>query len=363
MQLNFYSGRLPGLSSLYEVGARLEEWRDGMRECMPVGVRRLLGQDDEKLEIFLREQGAGASLVGLEKETVLGEFGGPQDPGLADLQRHIKNGKTRVVLRLPPEQVLRRRLRLPVQVRGNLAQVLGFEMDRLTPFDQTQVLFDYRELQTTGDEQLLLELALTRKDRITPWLQALAANKLEVAELSWADAWPRANMLKGQGKRSLGGGRGLFNGLQWLFLLLLIAAVLITPLWQKREVVIDLMSRVDKVKHQVGAVTRMRKQLEEAEQSAHYLIEKKRNAISATDVLLRLTQIVPDDGWVQQMQINGAKVEIRGQSVEATDLIQSLSEEERFRNVSFKSPVVVVRNSDKSRYHIEFTVQPGGGAQ
>jgi general secretion pathway protein L len=49
-----------------------------------------------------------------------------------------------VGISLATTHVLRKRLKLPLAVEENLPQVLGFEMDRHTPFKSDQVYFDYR---------------------------------------------------------------------------------------------------------------------------------------------------------------------------------------------------------------------------
>src|SRR5690606_19022067 len=76
------------------------------------------------------------------------------------------------VLLLPPAYVLRRVLTLPAAALDNLRTVLGFELDRQTPFKPEQVVFDSRVLPHEAGAKLVpVELALVPRERLQ---QALA---------------------------------------------------------------------------------------------------------------------------------------------------------------------------------------------
>ncbi len=360
MQLESFLGRIPGFSLRSDVMARISLWRDAMLECLPGFLRRLLRQDVSRMVIDLNEHGARASLENGDESRLTAVLAAVDDPELKQVVRAAKRAKAALVLRLPQDSILRRRVRLPLQVRANLPRVLGFEMDRLTPFAKEDVLFDFRELLTTEDGQLLVELAVVRRDRIGGWVQALASEGAPAGVLTWPGAWPRANLFQREDRQQVNWGKQLLGWMQWMLLLLLLAAVLITPLWQKRQIAMDLNSNVNRARVKASEVSVMRERLENAEASANFVLDQKRQAITVTELLLRLTELVPDHSWVQQMQFNAGRVEVRGESEQATALIEILSREPRFREVTFKSPVVGVRNSDRVRFFIEFNLVTDG---
>ncbi|MCF3971964.1 hypothetical protein L2D92_32800, partial [Pseudomonas aeruginosa] len=51
---------------------------------------------------------------------------------------------------LPAGQVLQRTLRLPAAAGDRLRAVVGYEIDRQTPFEAGQVSYDIRELGSAG---------------------------------------------------------------------------------------------------------------------------------------------------------------------------------------------------------------------
>src|SRR5207247_4977095 len=82
----------------------------------------------------------------------------------------------RVRLCLAREEALVRRVSLPAATEENLEQVLGFEMDRLTPFRAEDVYFDHRVVgrdPTSGQVHVLL--AVARRDLVDSKVERLRA--------------------------------------------------------------------------------------------------------------------------------------------------------------------------------------------
>src|SRR5262245_53351439 len=68
------------------------------------------------------------------------------DVGMRELAEAIKTYSPRphlLVLRLPPDRLLRKHLMLPIAARRDLKQLLGFEIERETPFTQDEVYWNY----------------------------------------------------------------------------------------------------------------------------------------------------------------------------------------------------------------------------
>ena len=63
-------------------------------------------------------------------------------PGLARMVDGAAAGSVRVVVSLPPREVLRRTITLPAAVEENLRQALTYDLDRHTPFKPEELYFD-----------------------------------------------------------------------------------------------------------------------------------------------------------------------------------------------------------------------------
>ena len=115
-------------------------WWNSLRGCLPPALRRLVSEDVCRIRIEL-----GAAGYRLLRDTdaepvLLGEFPAEALGDARSLVAGIKADRRVITLALPGEIVLERDLSLPLGVEENLRQVLGFELDRLTPFGAEQAV-------------------------------------------------------------------------------------------------------------------------------------------------------------------------------------------------------------------------------
>ncbi|WP_157199165.1 hypothetical protein [Methylomonas koyamae] len=97
------------------------------------------------------------------------------DANAADAYRNLKHlnpelDKAECLLRLNPGQALQKRLFLPAAAQENLQQVVGFELDRYTPFSADQVYYAAIVLGKTEFGQIEVLLVLTPKPLLDDYL-------------------------------------------------------------------------------------------------------------------------------------------------------------------------------------------------
>jgi general secretion pathway protein L len=81
-------------------------------------------------------------------------------------------GRTPVTLALPPRAVLRKQLLLPLAVEENLRQVVGYDLDRHTPFKADELYFDARVIERDPARNVVrVDLAAARKSIVDPLLR------------------------------------------------------------------------------------------------------------------------------------------------------------------------------------------------
>jgi general secretion pathway protein L len=332
----------------------LDAWRGRLLACLPRSLRVLLFGRDRQLLVFPQDDEARLFLAEEDERRLLGELnvsaGGPligDTPELGQVQR--------TVVMLPAHGVLRRSLSFPAQVRENVQQVIRYEMDRLSPFEGDQVFFDTRQVGTSrrGD-RLLVELALCRRDRTEPWLQRLREVGFPVDQVTWEGAWPRANLLPQveRPRRRIG---GLWPTLALLLLgFLLGAAALVTPLWQRGQVLDALRGELDQVRNAAQEVDKVRTDLERARQGSVAVLQRKLEQPRMIDLLRELTVRLPDGTWIQNLDLDKGEIRMRGESAQATALIGLLEKSAGVHGVSFASPVTQVAQTGAERFNITF---------
>jgi general secretion pathway protein L len=351
------SMRLPALPGGLDPTAFVERWREALTSCLPEVLRRALAPREQGFVIV--PQGSRALLCQGkgEQRQLLGELD-PDSPGamqavLAGVKRG--GGRGRTIIELAADQVISRSVTFPVQVRNNLAQVVGYEIDRLTPFRSDQVCFDFRlpEAQPRG-ERLGVEIALCRRDQLKDWLKWLRDAGAPAEQVTWEGAWPKANLLPPQERPQRGVSVLSANKILLLLVVLLTAAVIASPIWQKKRLLEQLDTELADLRSRSDEVYQVRDAIELARQGSLAVLERKSEQPRMTDLLRELTERLPDDTWVQNLDYNEGEVQIRGESSQAAALIRLLEQAPGITDVAFRSPVVQVASTGQERFHISF---------
>ncbi len=329
----------------------LDWWREGLYACLPPRLRRRLDPlaTPLVLEIEGREARFFQQLEDGRRE--LGHFSVDELQADPRLLAAVRQGGKSLVLRIPRNWLLLKKVHFPLAVRENLPRVIGFEMDRLTPFTIDQVLYDYRTeavKQATGE--LAVELAVLPRKRLHEWLQALAGAGLRPAIIDAAGLWRKANLLSPAERPRASRAQSALNiGLAAAVTLLILAALLI-PLWQKRTIAVDLNDRMHRVKQQAQVVLAIREKLDRNSELLAAVPEKRAERQPVVEVLREVTELFPDHTWVQQLELRENRLEIRGMSNQATALIRLLEDSPVFKQVGFRSPVL--QSGNQERFHL-----------
>ncbi len=324
--------------------------------CLPPVLRRYLASRDRRLIVIADGPNADLELVASASREVLGtlELDG-REPLPGSVAATTKGQPHRTVLMLAAGAVLCRRTSLPSQVRNNLAQVLRYELDRLSPFRPEQVVYDTRLISGgQGDARLTLDLALTRRDLVDGWLKRLREAGSPVDQVTWEGAWPQANLLAPAERPRRR--QPLLDPLKLLLVLILVlgAAALVSPLWQKSRTLETLEAEVRKARAQAVQVDQVRQELERARRGSTEVLRQKWELPRMLDMLGELTRRIPDDTWVQSLEYQNGEVELRGESGRATALIGLLEGAPGISGVSFRSPVTEVAQTGKERFNLAF---------
>jgi general secretion pathway protein L len=326
-------------------------WREGLLAWVPAGIRRWLTGSSRRLvlvvedsEWVLAREEAGQNLE-LERLDRLSFDGNA-------IARWFQTEKPQEwVLRFPASQALIRVLTLPLAAEKNLRQVAGFEMDRLTPFTAAQVYYDATVLERQPTpRRLRIELTALPRAAVEPVLIQLRQQGLPPDALQVAGGRPNLNLLppEQRPRRGLWARRG--RAAVAMTGLALVAAAVALPIWQQRALVIGATARIDQLQKPANQALGLRDQLDKALEAARMLAQKKQTIPARVDLLRELTVILPDDTWVERLQIRGDNAQIIGQSGKASALIGIVESSKLFRGAGFTSPVTTDPRTGKERF-------------
>ncbi len=318
----------------------LSWWLEQLRELLPQRLRGMGAKAGDALVVSPiggLEGGVEAVAVALRrggKEAPLGRFG-LSASALAALPR--ASGKA-VVLRLQESEILTKSVVLPAAAERDLDSVLGFEMDRETPFSAEEVYWS-RRIESREGGRLSVRLLLVPKAALAPLVSVLAENGLEPrrAEIAGGDE---------EGYLPLDGNGGRFahsssRALGWaagICLLLALSAAGIPFLRQSLA-----LAAVDRTlaAGRAGAAEaeKLRRGIDRLSGGFGLVAREREQAGRPLEVLSAATRILPDDTYLTELILRKGKVTLAGRSGAAARLIGALAASKEFRNPAFGAPV------------------------
>lgn len=271
--------------------------------------------------------------------------------------------KADFVLRLSADQALHKLLYLPAAAQENLRQVVGFELDRYTPFNAEQVYFSLIPLGSTEHAQLRILLIAAPKPRLDEQLANLTMLGVQPHKVDYAPAaadFPQTrnayNLLPDRFRRN--GGK-LGQSLQWLAgaaLMLLLLAAMVLPVWLEGQAVESLQTRIKQLEKQNRAVDLQQSEIDALRAETQKLIDIKQQSPALLAVLNELSRLLNDETWLTHLHFSDNRMQIQGQSPAASALIGTLEGSEFFSDVSFVSPLTQDKTSGRERFQISMTV-------
>jgi general secretion pathway protein L len=337
-------------------------WFGQLAELLPQGLRRTvltavdamvikpigpLGRGIEAVAIGLRRNG---------RETPLGRFGlGATD--LAELPR--KTGRT-AVLRLSEQDVLGKTVTLPVAAERELEQVLGFEMDRETPFKAEEIYWNHRiDGVDRQNGRLSVRLVLLPKANLAPLLTALGQFGIRPrrAEIGDGPDTGACLPLDGDGGRTHRASHRLIWSAAVSCAILGIAAV-VTPFVRQERALASLDQQIAVGRTAAAEADGVRQEIDRLTGSADFVESERDKAGRPLAVLAAATRVLPDDTYLTEMELQKRKVTLTGRSAAAARLIGPLAADGSFRNPGFAAPVTRVEALHTELFTINAEVAP-----
>lgn len=334
---------------------------------LPAGVRRRFERRHTTLRVSLDAGEALLSRDGNGQREQLGRVS-LQAPSarelLADLVRDMRPESTRVEVLVPPEKLLAKDVQLPLAAEENLHQVLGFEMERQTPFRADQVYYGYRVSERRPEsQQISVRLNVVPRGFIDPLLSLLDSWRLEpVASPAGHSQDQETCFAFAPGESEGAGASSLNRTLVVINLLLLVAAVAI-PLVQQRDTLAGLRAELDRVRGEARAAADMQDAIDRIRAQSAFLLGAKARTPAAVEIIEELSQRLPDDTWLFRVELRDGKVNLQGTSSAASALIAGLEDSEYFEGARFASPVTRDGGSGRERFHLSVGVVARPGAE
>lgn len=237
------------------------------------------------------------------------------------------------------DQVLRKTIRLPAAAEANLSQVLGFEMDRQTPFSAASVYYDYRITGRDADAgQVSIELFVVPRAVVDRQIETLSARKLTLAgvDIGEDSTTLGLNLLPPDRRVRATSPRTRTNAALAASCVLLLIAVMAGSLQLRQHQLEELELAIADVQGEARQVMRIKENIKDTSEAAGFLATRRAEMPMAIEVLADVTRILPDDTYLDRLVISKDKVQMQGKSQNAQQLIELVNESDLLDEAAFR---------------------------
>lgn len=277
------------------------------------------------------------------------------DPGTRALPVDMSTARAFV---LPDELVLVRTLTMPSLTRDDLYDALLLQVATASPFSPDDSVWGWSD-RTQEDGRLIVRLAISSRALVEPYLAKRGVSGLSDVEV-WAP--PADEMLViggfGENARRLRNQKRSRNVLAAMALVVCAVILLIlSPFLLLRAQAMDAQLRYAALEAEAAPAIETRERLLHASTRLERILQAHHSQIDLVVLLARLTELIPDNAYLERLEINGRQVRIGGVASNAAMLLDQLGSHDGFKDV--RTPSAIARRADGTEtFFIEFTVTP-----
>jgi general secretion pathway protein L len=346
---------------LTQLNGLLTWWQKQMWDLIPTSLRPD-GYFRRRLLIVTAET-TDASVVGLSLEgrggvTSLGRHGLGSSLHTA-LGRVSKRLRRRTVLEVPAGCLLERQVILPLSAERDVRRVVGYEMDRFTPFRADELMWACTIGRRDVDhKRIYVRVRIVPLTQVQPILDALiqaglVPDRIRAAGGGQLDGIP---ILANGPRREWVGPRTLAALWIGCTVLGMIAAAL--PFLVQSVAQDGVEARIAAMRPYAIEAENLRKVIASGTTTADVIAAARTQEGNPLRSVALLTETLPDDTHLTLLTIHQHKLSISGRSASAARLIGTLAAHPLMRNPTFIAPVVRDEGNNGEMFSIRVEVGP-----
>jgi len=324
-------------------------WREHRRS------QRITMISEENGELVVRQAGPDAGAEAKSRPKVLSG---------STAKRVARAARGRyVILALAADKIVTRRLNVPAQAREFLAGIVRNQIDRLSPWPASEVMYGLVADKGEDDATLDVRVLMTSREAIENARKALATAGLQVDRIVtraenaaepialWsriADA-PQEDLATAS--RLIGA--GIAASLVWAVILSIFTLVTAASIRSEQE---ELATRTKTLQRQLQAGRTPASMASLPAPQRAWL--SKETSASSVIVLEALSRALPDSAHVVEIRLEGPTLRITGIADDAPALLAPLEQSGHLSNVHFFAPTTRGQDGRQFRFYIEAKVEP-----
>jgi general secretion pathway protein L len=267
---------------------------------------------------------------------------------------------------LPAEELLVRTLDpLPVQSKPYIDGIVRHQLERLTPWRASDVLYSYQTTPAGADDsRLIVTMAATARalhQRRLEHLAILQPRNLRLvyrAALEGKDVAIDVTGNKGSVQREQHMRRVIGWSAAALGTVSVLTIVLLTLAWQRTESTLDTVER--EVADLRAKLTATGPVVSRGDRDVESVFDRRLKTPFTVLALNALSESLPDDTWLTEFRIVEGHVRMSGVSRSVSRLVPLLEASPAFAEATFFAPTTRLPNSQGDRFHLDAKLVPPG---
>jgi general secretion pathway protein L len=335
-------------------------WSDELSDIAAARASRAHGW---KVMLVRREGGCDIYLRARDRIEHIGTSRGRDDRVFHDLRRRLGRRRiapAEIVLRLAPGEVVQTRLSVPAAAGDVLEPIVRNQIERLAPWPADRALFAYVVAASdTSSATLDVQLTVAGRSQIEGLVTELGDAGLTpgVVDVGTDTGQePRLNLLAARGDAGRRLGRILLASVGVLCAAAVMAGIIaVVMLLQERRELGLLNARLqalqDKAAAELPSQASLRRQA--------WLAAQRGSQPSMAIALEGLSRALPDDAWLDRLEVEHGVARLGGHAVNAAALIGRIEASGHFADVKFAAPTMLGEEDKRESFTISGRIVPG----
>lgn len=270
-----------------------------------------------------------------------------------------------IVLRLHPSEVVQTRISVPAAAREVMEPILRNQIERLAPWPADKALFAYDVAGGTNEAGALdVHVAVAARSAVEALVAELDGLGYRPGIVDYGPdsaAPPRMNLLPRREEAADGPGRILVAAVGVALALSVIAGAVGGIVYGRRVAEMnDLAARLEALGTERKSTLRSADASGEARKLA-WLTAQKADQPSMALTLEALSRALPDEAWLDRLEVSQGVVTIVGSATNADRLVGHLEASKHFSDVQFSAPITRADGGALDTFSITAKIVAGQG--
>jgi general secretion pathway protein L len=334
------------VSTVGKLVSFLSSWSKGISNSIPYQLKSLVGFGQYYTVIESKEVSLTIS------QFHEGYFTNSKPLNTLDLEAVSRGYDGVPVLIVPDEDSITLNLSLPKSALRSLDQLLEEEIQRLTPFEVSEVNISY-EIATLENSQVTVETHIVPKSK----LNAISTRVKQFGLLPRIAVVDRSKLSDAENFNILGHGTDptktklFFNTKVIIFFILFLTAIA-SP-FAKLQINIDKAETISRnLRSQVTEIQLKRNKLTRLKNQSQVIRNFAQDRTAIIDLLNLVSDAVPPTAWLTRYSTSNETLTIHGFALNASQVLSELAKIKTLSSPTFQSPIIKNAADNLERFHI-----------